>query len=156
MKLNNIVYSVFVLLVLISCGEGNEKVLMTPSEEEPKQKIIQREIDPKIYSYGQQLYLKNCAVCHGKNAEGGENWQKLNEDGKYPPPPLNGTGHTWHHSTKALTNVIKNGTGKIGGNMPAWKDKLKNKDIEAILVFIQAQWPDELYTAWYNNFHKKQ
>lgn len=156
MKLKNISFSVFAVIMLVSCSEENEKVFVTSSKQEPKKKLIQRDINPKEYSYGQQLYLKNCAVCHGKHAEGDKNWRKLNEDGKYPPPPLNGTGHTWHHSTKALTNVIKDGTGKIGGNMPAWKDKLNNKDIEAILVFIQAQWPDELYTAWYNNFHMKQ
>jgi len=156
MKLKNTGLTLLALLVLISCSEDNEQVQVISAAKEPEQKLIQREINPKKYSYGQQLFLKNCAVCHGKHAEGAENWQKLNEDGKYPPPPLNGTGHTWHHSTKALTTVIKNGTEKIGGNMPGWKDKLNNKDIEAILVFIQAQWPDELYTAWYNNFHKKQ
>ena len=150
MKLKNITFIVFSSVLLASCGDGDK------SEAKPaiEKKFVKRDVNPRTYSHGQKLYLKNCAVCHGKHAEGDKNWQKLNQDGKYPPPPLNGTAHTWHHSNKALTNVIKNGTGKIGGNMPAWKDRMTDKDIQAILVYLQAQWSDEIYTAWYNNHYK--
>lgn len=115
----------------------------------------ERNINFKEFTAGQRLYLKNCAVCHGKNGEGAKGWRKPDKHGKYLAPPLNGTGHTWHHSTKSLTNTIKNGTAKIGGNMPAWKDKLSDSEIKLILTWITAQWPDELYTAWYNRFHQK-
>ena len=114
----------------------------------------QRNIDPVVYSKGQRLFLENCASCHGKQGEGAKNWRTPDAQGKNQPPPLNGTGHTWHHSPKALKVVIKNGTGKIGGNMPAWKDKLSNYEIELILTWITAQWSDEIYTSWYNRFHQ--
>ena len=39
--------------------------------------------------------------------------------------------------------------------MPGWKDKLSDREIKLILTWITAQWPDELYTAWYNRFHHK-
>ena len=103
------------------------------------QVIIERNVNFKAFTAGQRLFLKNCAVCHGKQGEGAPNWRKPDKDGKNPAPPLNGTGHTWHHSTKSLTNTIKNGTAKIGGNMPAWKDKLSDREISLILIWIKAQ-----------------
>lgn len=121
----------------------------------PENKMIQRTVDPVKFSQGQKLYQLNCASCHGKFAEGDKNWRIPDEQGKNSAPPLNGTGHTWHHSSQSLTNTIMNGTGKIGGNMPAWKDKLSESEIKLILIWIKAQWPDELYTAWYNRFYQK-
>lgn len=149
MKLKTFSLILFTLTLLVSCSDDDKKV----SKPSVKKEVVKRDTDPKKYSYGQKLYLKSCAECHGKHAEGDKNWRRLNEDGKYPPPPLNGTGHTWHHSTRVLVDTIKNGTAKIGGSMPAWKDQLSDKDIESILVYLQAQWSDEIYTAWYNNFH---
>lgn len=116
---------------------------------------LERRVDPIKYSQGMKLYQVNCATCHGKQGQGAKNWQQVDEKGKYLAPPLNGTGHTWHHSTKGLTNTIRNGTGKIGGNMPGWKDKLSDREIKLILTWITSQWPDELYVAWYNRFHSK-
>lgn len=114
-------------------------------------KMVKRDVDPIQYSRGSRLYQLNCAKCHGKNAEGTPSWRKTEDDGMFPPPPLNGTGHTWHHPTKVLVNLIKNGTAKIGGKMPAWKDKLSEQEINDILTWIKAQWPDEIYAAWYTN-----
>lgn len=135
--------------LLFSCSDEVKEI----SEEI---KLAERVIDPVQYSRGARLYQLNCAACHGKNGEGAKNWRRPDENGKNQPPPLNGTGHTWHHSNQSLTNTIKNGTAKLGGNMPAWKGKLSNSEIKLILIWIKAQWPDGLYTAWYNRFHQKQ
>jgi mono/diheme cytochrome c family protein len=115
---------------------------------------VSRNIDPVSFSKGRRLFLQNCARCHGMQGEGAKNWQRPDEEGKNKPPPLNGTGHSWHHSPQALMNTIKNGTGKIGGNMPGWKDKLTDGEIKLILSWIKAQWPDEIYTAWYNRYYQ--
>lgn len=137
------------MILLSSCDKGNIESKTSPQTK----KIVVRNIDTIKYSYGQKLFLKNCASCHGNKAEGTEHWRKTNKDGKYPPPPLNGTAHAWHHSLKVLSDIIKDGTADIGGDMPAWKDKLSDKEIESILVFIQAQWPDEIYAIWYENYY---
>jgi len=97
---------------------------------------------------GAKLFRKNCAACHGPLGQGHPNWNKAGADGKYPPPPLNGTGHTWHHPQKVLKQIIREGTGKLGGNMPAWKGKLSDEEIDTILEWIKAQWPDNIYWAW--------
>jgi mono/diheme cytochrome c family protein len=98
---------------------------------------------------GQMLYQTNCASCHGVNAGGTvENWQERREDGKMPPPPLNGTAHTWHHPIKGLAHTIRNGTQTIGGNMPPWKNKLSNDEIFSIIIWLTSLWSDEVYNAW--------
>lgn len=98
---------------------------------------------------GGRLYQQNCAACHGKLAQGTKDWRQRDKDGKFPPPPLNGTAHTWHHPTEQLVDVIKNGTIRLGGNMPAWKNVLSEQDIADVLAWIKAQWPDEIYAEWY-------
>jgi mono/diheme cytochrome c family protein len=97
---------------------------------------------------GGKLYRENCAQCHGPLGQGHPHWNKADANGKYPPPPLNGTGHTWHHPEKVLKQIIRDGTGNLGGNMPAWKDKLSDAEIDAILEWVKAQWPDYIYWAW--------
>jgi mono/diheme cytochrome c family protein len=32
--------------------------------------------------------------------------------------------------------------------MPAWKDRLKDEEIEDILTWLQALWPDNTYEVW--------
>ena len=95
------------------------------------------------------LYGEHCASCHGQQGEGAFNWRKAGADGKYPPPPLNGTGHAWHHPRKVLFDVIQNGTQRIGGNMPPWKDRLNDAQIKDIIAWFQSKWSDEIYAAWY-------
>ncbi|MBI1423478.1 MAG: c-type cytochrome [Gammaproteobacteria bacterium] len=97
---------------------------------------------------GHKLFLQNCAVCHGIKAEGAPNWSRPDANGKYPAPPLNGSGHAWHHPQQALIATIKHGTARLGGSMPAWKDRLSDQDINDIIAWFQSQWPDELYAAW--------
>ena len=137
--------------VLISCSDEVTETALAPTET----KAVDRDVDPVKYSQGARLYQLNCAECHGKNAEGAKDWRTPDANGKNQPPPLNGAGHSWHHSPKALAMVIRNGTAKIGGNMPAWKDKLSNGEISLILSWITTQWSDEIYTAWYNQHHQQ-
>ncbi|VAW94839.1 Cytochrome c family protein [hydrothermal vent metagenome] len=97
---------------------------------------------------GKALFQKNCAVCHGNDAQGASDWRKRDKDGKFPPPALDGTAHAWHHPQQALMYTIKNGTMAIGGTMPAWRDKLSDEEIESIILWFQAKWPEQLFQAW--------
>lgn len=99
-------------------------------------------------SRGQKLYQQYCASCHGVNAEGFTNWHKPGADGKFPAPPLDGSGHAWHHPKKALRYVIKNGSPGGQGNMPAWKSKLDDQQTDDIIVWFQSRWPKEIYANW--------
>lgn len=99
-------------------------------------------------SIGGEVFQENCAVCHGKAGEGAPNWKSFGSDSKLPAPPLNGTGHAWHHPLKILLHVVKNGSPGGQGNMPAWGGKLSDAEILAAIAWFQSQWPDPLYAAW--------
>lgn len=110
---------------------------------------VVRHHDPVIIARGQQVYQEHCASCHGENAQGAANWRQRDSDGFYPPPPLNGTGHEWHHSTAALREMINNGSPIGQGKMPAWNGKLSENDIDAVIAWFQSLWPDAVYGEWF-------
>ena len=97
---------------------------------------------------GALLYKENCAFCHKDNAEGAANWRERDASGKLPPPPLNGTAHTWHHPLKVLRSVVKRGGEPVGGSMPPFTDKLDQAQVDAILAWVQSHWSDEIYAMW--------
>jgi len=99
---------------------------------------------------GKPLYQANCAACHGQNGEGAPNWRQPLSDGKLPPPPLNGTGHTWHHPLAILVRQVLAGGAPVGGSMPAFQGKLDRDQIKAVIGYLQSQWPDDIYAAWLN------
>ena len=95
------------------------------------------------------MFKENCAECHGDQGQGlVKDWQKPQADGKFPAPPLNGTAHTWHHSKKLLLRTVNMGGIPLGGSMPAFKDKLTEKEKEAALAHVMSLWPDNIYDAW--------
>ena len=93
---------------------------------------------------GQVLYRQNCQQCHGQKGVGTTNWRTPLKDGTFPPPPLNGSAHTWHHSIDVLSARIREG----GRKMPAFKTKLKDEEIMAVLAYIQSLWPEITYRTW--------
>ncbi len=103
---------------------------------------------------GKIIYQNNCISCHQVNLVGVENWKELDEDGHRKSPPLNGTGHTWHHDDATLHNIIKYGLVKLvknyQGKMLGFEDKLKDKDIDSVLAYIKNFWPDDMYQQQIN------
>jgi len=97
---------------------------------------------------GAKLFQENCAACHGKQGEGDANWRTPGPDGKYRPPPLNGTGHMWHHPLPVLLSIIRDGTIAQGGAMPPWRDKISERDMTDIIAWLQTKWRRELYERW--------
>jgi len=103
---------------------------------------------------GKIVYKNNCASCHQVNLTGAENWKGLDEDGHRKTPPLNGTGHTWHHDDATLHNIIKYGLAKLvknyNGKMLGFEDNLKDEDIDSVLSYIKSFWPDDVYQQQIN------
>jgi mono/diheme cytochrome c family protein len=119
-----------------------------------EQKIEGRWYTKSQVTRGQKLFQNNCAVCHGDNAQGTFNWRKPLSDGSYPPPPLNGTAHTWHHPMAVLKRTIRKGGVSIGGKMPPFKDKLSTEEIEEVIAYFQSKWNSEIYEVWQNKINK--
>jgi mono/diheme cytochrome c family protein len=103
---------------------------------------------------GKIVYESNCVSCHQVNLIGAENWKGLDEDGHRKAPPLNGTGHSWHHDDATLHNIIKHGLAKLvknyDGKMPGFEDNLKDKDIDSVLSYMKSFWPDDVYQQQIN------
>mgnify|MGYP001405421029 FL=1 len=98
---------------------------------------------------GKIAYQNNCVSCHMINLVGAENWKDVDEDGHRKAPPLNGTGHTWHHDDKTLHAIIKYGLAKLvknyEGKMMGFGDKLSDKEIDSVLAYIKFFWPEKEY-----------
>ncbi|MBT8433943.1 MAG: thioredoxin fold domain-containing protein [Gammaproteobacteria bacterium] len=101
---------------------------------------------------GEQLFLQNCASCHGRNAESTPDWKKTDANGNYPPPPLNGTAHAWHHDLALLRRTIREGGAKLGGQMPGFESRLSTAEIDSVIAYFQSRWPDEIYQRWSGRF----
>lgn len=126
--------------------------LLGCTENEPK--IEKRWYTQSQVAIGQKVFQNNCAVCHGNNAQGTSDWRKRLADGSYPPPPLNGTAHTWHHPMKILKRTIQEGGVARGGKMPAFKNTLSESEIESVIAYFQSKWPSEVYEIWENTINK--
>jgi len=111
--------------------------------------FAERVSDPQIIADGRQTYEKHCAACHGVQARGiVEDWKKPGADGKYPPPPLNGTAHAWHHPFSQLARVVEDGTARKGGKKPARSSTHKTTQIENTLHYVISLWPEEIFRGW--------
>jgi mono/diheme cytochrome c family protein len=132
-------------LILTACSESN---LTHANATSGKAQQAARWYSQQQVSAGAEVFKNNCAECHGINGQGAFNWTKIGPDGKYPPPPLNGTGHAWHHPLSMLFHVVKNGSPGGQGNMPPWKEKLSDEEMIAAIAWFQSQWPDDVYAAW--------
>ncbi len=130
-------------LVLAACSDSDGKTTVGNDNG------MSRQMDFAQVSQGARLFQKNCAECHGSAAQGDPNWRQRDADGMFPAPPLNGTGHAWHHPKDVLHDVIANGSPQGMGKMPAWRNKLTDEEIEAIIAWFQSRWPDLVYSAWY-------
>ena len=98
---------------------------------------------------GGEVFAQNCAVCHGAEAQGtAGDWREKLADGSFPPPPLNGSAHAWHHPQEVLLRVIDYGGEAMGGKMPAFIDVLEQSEKLAAVAYFQDFWTDEIYQQW--------
>lgn len=95
--------------------------------------------DKQKIAQGKKIFLQNCAICHGANAQGGMG------------PSLNGLGHVIHHSPKKLLTQINNG----GGGMPAFGNKLSKEEQESILIYLHSLWPKKIQESYDKKFNVK-
>ena len=82
---------------------------------------------------GMQVYNQNCTTCHGGSLEGGIG-PKLHPIEKLPGTVDNPNDPAY------LTDVVANGLNGKGsyGQMPAWKGKLSDADIQNVIAYILA------------------
>ncbi len=98
---------------------------------------------------GHALFQTHCASCHGDQAQGlADDWRKTDAQGNYPPPPLNGSAHAWHHPLVVLETTIKEGGIPVGGTMPGFAAILSDDEMRSTIAYFQSLWADEIYARW--------
>lgn len=135
-------------LALAACTDEDESTRTDSGQSEP-QTVQSRWYTADNVSRGAPVYEQYCAACHGKKGQGSFTWRQVGADGKYPPPPLNGTGHAWHHPIRALGSQIKFGAPGGGGKMPGFAQTLSDQDVIDVIAWFQDKWSDEIYAAWF-------
>ncbi len=149
MKKNSLL-ALGVALILISCDQVKEAKQAIGAIEAKKavKSAIKRVINEKRITNGEKIFAEYCAYCHGKAAEGDPDWKTQGPTGILSPPPLNGSGHAWHHSMSVLFNYIKDGSLAKGGSMAPYATTLSDREIKDVIAWFQSKWPDEIYNAW--------
>ena len=129
----------FVALIMVLQG-CTDSVNLNNKDSDTQRWYSQAQVEQ-----GEQIFQENCASCHGSKAQAKPDWRVADSRGIYPPPPLNGKAHAWHHPFDMLKVTIAKGTQR---GMPGWEDKLDEKQIEATIAWIESHWPDKVYQAW--------
>lgn len=94
--------------------------------------------DPERVARGREIFNANCAACHGTNGVG-EDPSNLEAAGGYPAPPLDASGHAWHHTDRDLAAFIANGSPNTP-RMRAWKTTLTEEQIGDVVQYIKSLW----------------
>ena len=129
-------FAIFTIILLVGC-----------SPEEKNSNI------DSMASLGESVFNKNCVSFHGGNDQGlTTDWKVKDANGNYPPPPLNGTAHTWHHSPEQLLYTINKGGTEMGGQMPAFENRLTEEEKKALIDYMYSLWPKEIQVKYDDRF----
>lgn len=134
-----------VLIGVFLAGGIAAWVAARPSFSGPPVSTSPVKLDAEHVARGALLYAANCASCHGAQGEGEANWKSPNPDGTYPAPPHDSSGHTWHHADRLLLEIIRDGgaryeTATFKRRMPAWRERLTDDEIRAVLEYLKSLW----------------
>ena len=127
-----------IALGLTACGRpaGSTTVVPYPT------------LDPSLVALGREVYVANCATCHGPNAEGALNWATPGPDGLLPAPAHDDSGHTWHHPDRVLYETIRDGMSdplQPGAplRMPSFRETLSDSEVLALIAYFKSLWSEE-------------
>jgi mono/diheme cytochrome c family protein len=111
------------LAALIAAGVMSTGPL-TPAYAQSAQAASLEAQTQALKAEGKNLFLGNCAACHGENGEGG-NGPKLN-------------GSTFIQSRENIINQILWGASDHG--MPPFEPQLNDHEIAAIATYVRNSW----------------
>ncbi len=135
--------SIALALLLAACGEA------PPPGDDPGANPR----DAAKVRLGAAVYAQHCAACHGAKLEGQPSWRVRLSNGRLPAPPHDDSGHTWHHPDFMLFAITKNGLvppyapRDYESDMPAFRGKLSDDEIWAVLAYIKSHWTNEVLPA---------
>lgn len=81
------------------------------------------------FADGNAVYVAKCALCHGKDGRGLPNWRAKGQ------PDFTNAGWQKSKTDAQLIGATKDGKGRF---MPAFKGKLSDEEITAVVARIRA------------------
>ena len=130
--------------LVLECSPSHE-----PGEDRDGTPVAGRWYSVEQVQTGNKVFQDHCAHCHGAQAQGvTADWRARLEDGSFPPPPLNGSAHAWHHPLSMLLQVINQGGVSLGGQMPAFANRILDTEKLAAIAYFQSFWNDDIYENW--------
>ena len=115
------------------------------------------DLDTSRVIAGQFIYLQSCAVCHQPNLSGAADWMTRDQDGRLKPPPMDSTGHAWHHSDSLLIEVVSDGSFDPDSNMKGFADRLSDTEIADVIEFLKSNWgAEERSFQWFVTWQETQ
>ena len=136
--------AITVATLVLECSPPHE-----PGEDRDGTPVAGRWYSVEQVQTGNKVFQDHCAQCHGAQAQGvTADWRARLEDGSFPPPPLNGSAHAWHHPLSMLLQVINQGGVSLGGQMPAFANRILDTEKLAAIAYFQSFWNDDIYGNW--------
>lgn len=105
--------------LMMGAGYWGGEMLLGAGGQEPSTSISASPADQSLVASGRQLYLLNCAHCHGPDATGDEG------------PDLHGV----KKSNERIAAMIKNG---IKGEMPTFSAKLSDAEVQSLVTYVRS------------------
>jgi len=130
------------LIVVVAAALGWRQLHSVPTDWITTQ-------DDAVLVQGREIYDRYCASCHGANLEGQPDWTKRLASGRMPAPPHDASGHTWHHPSPVLFDIVKEGVTKYAppgyeSDMPVFDGTLTDAQIRSVLAYIRSTWPEDV------------
>jgi len=105
--------------LMMGAGYWGGEMLLGAESQNPPASASTSPVDEKLVADGLQLYLLNCAHCHGPDARGDEG------------PDLHGV----KKSSERIASMIKNG---IQGEMPKFGAKLSDAEVQSLITYVRS------------------
>jgi len=106
--------------LMLGAGYWGGEMVLHPAVENPAATSILSRNEPTAVMRGHDLFLMNCAHCHGDDARGTDEAPDLTKLNK---------------SEARIASVVKNG---IKGEMPRFSQKLTDADVKMLIRFIRS------------------
>ena len=96
---------------------------------------------PERIEAGRQIFEENCQACHGEKGRGEkpDDIHARDQNGLPVAPPLDDSGHGWHHSDVQLIHTIHEGSPR-NERMIAWKDVLDAEAVRNVVAYVKSLW----------------
>jgi mono/diheme cytochrome c family protein len=129
------VRAIIAKILIVGTAAGTLTLLRVSAQGNPEAAKIQNPVMATAESIaaGKQTYQRNCANCHGTNAQGGPG-----NDLTPPAPDLTGTA--WKHGSSdgEIFNSIKNGVPPDFNMAPWGTAGLKDEDIWNVVNYLRS------------------